>query len=266
MPFTFAHPAAIIPIRSRFKKWIPLPALVIGSLVPDAAYYLPVPGDFKDHAHTLQGTISFSLPLGIILLLIFYWLAPEIVFLLPSPHREALQPLSKPPAFSISEAGLAVCGIVLGAATHVLWDSFTHSRGWIVERVPLLQQIIPGSRMPVHLALQFLSTLLGLCLLLYFYDRWLHAAGFAPWVWQKPSWRFYLWTAVLGVCFVASVIESHAIHAIANYYWQHSRHFGLILITSFVRNLLIALCVVSVATKLVILYRSKDPAGKGSSR
>jgi len=71
---------------------------------------------------------------------------------------------------------------------------------------------------------------------------------------------------VLGVCFVASVIESHAIHAIANYYWQHSRHFGLILITSFVRNLLIALCVVSVATKLVILYRSDDPAGKGSSR
>src|ERR1700678_4090221 len=100
MPFTFAHPAAIIPIHSRFKKWIPLPALVIGSLVPDAAYYLPVPGDFKDHAHTLQGTISFSLPLGIILLLIFYWLRAAIVFFLPNSHRQDPPPPNKPPALS----------------------------------------------------------------------------------------------------------------------------------------------------------------------
>src|SRR5580700_6014062 len=37
MPFTFSHPAAVLPVHSRFKNWIPLSALVIGSLVPDAA-------------------------------------------------------------------------------------------------------------------------------------------------------------------------------------------------------------------------------------
>ena len=64
MPFTFSHPAAILPIHSRFKNWIPLSALVIGSLVPDAAYYLPTPEHFRTHSHTLLGTFSTSLPFG----------------------------------------------------------------------------------------------------------------------------------------------------------------------------------------------------------
>ena len=46
------------------------------------------------------------------------------------------------------------------------------------------------------------------------------------------------------------MIESHAVHAIANFYLLRSRHFGLILITSFVQNLLLALCVASICAKI----------------
>src|SRR5277367_5096090 len=111
MPFTFSHPAAVLPIHSRFKKWILLSALVIGGLVPDAAYYLPMPEHFKQNSHTLLGTFSSSLPVGI---------------LLPSPHRDALQSRLKPPPASIQQALLAALGIVIGAWSHVLWDSCTH--------------------------------------------------------------------------------------------------------------------------------------------
>ena len=39
MPFTFAHPAAILPLRrSRFLQTVPL---IIGSMVPDAPYFFP---------------------------------------------------------------------------------------------------------------------------------------------------------------------------------------------------------------------------------
>src|ERR1700722_20195529 len=100
MPFKFAHPAAVLPIHSRLKKWIPLSALVIGSLVPDAAYYLPMPEHFKHNSHSLLGTFSSSLPLGIFIWLVFYWLAAPVVCLLPSPHRDALR--SKLRAHSVS--------------------------------------------------------------------------------------------------------------------------------------------------------------------
>src|ERR1700679_114986 len=145
MPFTFAHPAAILPIRSRFKKWIPLVPLVVGSLVPDAGYYLPMPEHYKETAHTFLGTLLPSLLVGSIVLLIFYWIAPEIVFLLPSPLREALEPELRPHrAISLREVLMAACGVALGAETHVLWDSFTHSTGWAVRRVPLLRGTLWG--------------------------------------------------------------------------------------------------------------------------
>jgi hypothetical protein len=258
MPFTFSHPAAVLPIHSRFKKWIPLSALVIGSLVPDAAYYLPMPEHFKRNSHTLLGTFSSALPVGIFVLLIFYWIAPQVAFLLPSPHREVLQPKIKAPG-SLVEFLMAASGIALGAETHVLWDSFTHKTGWAVERVPLLRELLWGNRIPVYLALEYLSSVIGLCILLYVYDRWMKAEGFQRWMWQRPSWRFYLWLVVFVGCFVAAIIESHTVHAIASSYFLHSRHFALVFLTSFVRNMLIALCTVSIGTKVLRVCLSQEP-------
>ena len=64
MPFTFAHPAAILPLRrSRFLQTVPL---IIGSLVPDVPYYFPgrlMTRIFLD-THTLHGSIFICLPLG----------------------------------------------------------------------------------------------------------------------------------------------------------------------------------------------------------
>jgi hypothetical protein len=256
MPFTFSHPAAILPIHSRFKKWIPLSALVIGSLVPDAAYYLPMPEHFKRNSHTLLGTFYSSLPVGIFVLLIFYWTAPQLVFLLPSPHREALQYKVKVPG-SLAEALMAACGIAIGAVTHVLWDSFTHETGWAVERVPLLQEPLLGNRIPVYMGLQYLSTAIGLCILVYVYDRWMKAAGFHPWMWQRPSWRFYLWLVVFVGSFAAAIIESHTVHAIASSSFLRNRHFVLVFLTGFVRNMLIAMLTFAIGAKVFGLFSSQ---------
>jgi Domain of unknown function (DUF4184) len=92
MPVPFSHANAVLPIHSRLKNWIPLSALVSGSLVPDAAYYLPMPEHFKQNSHTFLGTFSSSLPLGTLVWLIFCSLAVPAVALLPAPNREALGP------------------------------------------------------------------------------------------------------------------------------------------------------------------------------
>jgi hypothetical protein len=147
MPFTFSHPAAVLPIHSKLKKWIPLSALIIGSLVPDAAYYLPMPEQFKENSHSLLGTFSSSLPVGVLVWLIFYWLAAPAAFLLPAPHREAIGPQLPRGLTSILQALGVVSGILLGAWSHVLWDSFTHEQGWIVSHTSLLQRTLVGHRL-----------------------------------------------------------------------------------------------------------------------
>jgi|SRR5580704_295146 Domain of unknown function (DUF4184) len=260
MPFTFSHPAAVLPIHSRFKTWIPLSALVIGSLLPDAAYFLPMPEHFRTNSHTLLGTLSTSLPLGILVWLVFYWLAPSAVFLLPSPHREAIAPQLKPRLDSIPQALGVALAVLIGAWSHVLWDSFTHVRGWFVRHVSLLQWPLVGNSLPAYKGLQFFFSALGLCVLFYAYNKWIKTSGYQLWIWRKPGWRFYLWFGVVTVCLVAAGIEGHAITAIKNLYFEHTGHYALLFFTSFVRDFLIALCAVAIAAKM------SKTLGFGSSR
>jgi hypothetical protein len=263
MPFTFAHPAAVLPIHSRFKNyWIPFSALVIGSLVPDAAYYLPMPEHFKQYSHTLLGTFSTSLPLGLLVWLIFYWLVAPVVFLLPAPHREALQSQLEPRFPSIRQALGVVSGILLGAWSHVLWDSFTHDRGWIVKQIPSLQRPLFGNMMPGYKLLQYLSSIFGLCVLLYAYHKWMQARGFRLWIWPRNSWRFYLWMGVAVICLVAALIEIHALGAFPSAALLRNRHFALVLLTTFVRDFLIALCAVAIGAKILGLGSSRQPQPK----
>jgi hypothetical protein len=259
MPFTFSHPAAVLPIHSRFKNWIPLSALVIGSLVPDAAYYLPLLEHFRTHSHTLLGTFSSSLPLAIAVWLVFYWLAPSAVFLLPSPHREAIEPHLKPRLVSLAQALGVLLGLLIGAWSHVLWDSFTHARGWIVRNVPLLQMPLFGSTMPAYKALQLFFSVFGLLLLLYVYNKWMNASGYRLWIWRRPGWRFYLWLAVAVICLVAAGIEGHAITAFRNLYFEHVGYWALRFFTSFVKDILIAVCVVSIVAKLLGFASPRPP-------
>src|SRR5271154_78572 len=250
MPFTFSHPAAILPLHSRLKNWIPLSALVIGSLMPDAAYFLPMPEHFRQSSHALLGVFSSSLPVGIVAWVIFYWLEGPAVFLLPAPHREAIEPHLRRRITSVAQGLGVVLGILLGAWSHVLWDSFTHDRGWIVKHTPLLQSALFGG-MPVYRALQYLSSIFGLCVLVYAYNKWLNASGFQLWIWSRPSWRFYLWLSVAVICLVAAAIEEHGITAITDLYLRHRGHLALEVFTTFVRNILIALCAVSIGAKVL---------------
>jgi hypothetical protein len=251
VPFTLAHPAAVLPIHSRWKRWFSLAPLVVGSMVPDAGYYLPVPDYYKENAHELVRGLAASVPAGIVVLLIFYWVAPEITFLLPSPHREALLRRMGAATLSVRSALLAVCGIAIGAETHVVWDSFTHVDGWMVEHVAFLRE--PIGRIHPYFILQVLSSVAGMYIVVYVYDRWGMSEGFRLWTWREESagrWRAFLWLAVLSGCFVAAMIESRTAQAIVTFDFLKGRHFALVLVTSFVRDFLVALCVAAVCVKI----------------
>src|SRR5487761_282812 len=73
MPFTLAHPAAVLPLRrARLLHTVPL---IIGAMTPDAPYYLPwlIAKHIPEATHTLVGTFTLALPIGLFLLP-FIWL------------------------------------------------------------------------------------------------------------------------------------------------------------------------------------------------
>jgi hypothetical protein len=79
------------------------------------------------------------------------------------------------PSFSWQLLARVVLSILVGAWTHIFWDSFTHARGWPVGhwallRYPLLR--IDGIDVPVFNLLQHLSTLGGTIALWACYFRW----------------------------------------------------------------------------------------------
>ena len=175
MPFTLAHPAAILPLRRiRFLRTAPL---VIGAVTPDVPYYLPLgPGGplrLRLDTHSLIGSCTVDLALGLALLMAVVLLREPLTVLLPARTRwlclEELAPFRRRATAWL----LAPLAILIGVWSHLLWDSFTHPEGWAVRRIPALSDriTIGWYTGEVFHILQYLSSALGLIILAWWYRR-----------------------------------------------------------------------------------------------
>lgn len=171
MPFTLAHPAAVLPLRAvRYLRTAPL---MVGAIVPDLPDYLPnrVARLFPS-THLLAHSLTLDLPLGLALLAALVLLRRPLTALLwPRARTVCLRSLM--PFDRVADWVVAVPAIVLGVWTHLLWDSFTHNDGWMVHRVPALSEPVtlgPYSGTVCH-ALQYLSSVIGLSVLVLWYAR-----------------------------------------------------------------------------------------------
>jgi Domain of unknown function (DUF4184) len=163
MPFTLAHPAAVLPLRrSRFLHTVPL---IIGSLVPDAPYYLPTwASRMVIDTHTLGGSFAICLPWGMALLILTLMLRHPLTALLSARARwkclRSIEEFTERPF----HWPVAFLSILMGSWTHIAWDSFTHQSGWTTLRVPVLSapvSIFGWDTETSHL-LQYVSSVLGL--------------------------------------------------------------------------------------------------------
>ncbi len=162
MPFTVAHAAAVLPLR---KTRLPMAAMMIGSMSPDFSYFTPFTIGLM--THTLAGLFWFCLPVGFLAWLFFVRvLEPPTIALLPAGWRQRVTPsettLTGPLLLKVAGA------ILVGAATHLLWDSFTHSQTPVAEALPVLRDVtveIFGKQLSVYRFLQYLSSVVGLAAL-----------------------------------------------------------------------------------------------------
>jgi hypothetical protein len=172
MPFTLAHPAAVLPLRRfRYLQTVPL---FVGSIAPDLPYFVPARfGRVMADTHTLFGSFVYDLPIGLAVLACGFLLRRPFTALLSARGRGlCLQAMERFKDQPLSWA-LAPLAILIGSWTHILWDAFTHDRGWIVRRVSALSAPVTigwYTGMLCHV-LQYVSSIAGLLVLIVWYLR-----------------------------------------------------------------------------------------------
>jgi hypothetical protein len=174
MPLTISHPAASIPFA---RLNLPLSALIIGSMTPDFPYFIPILFSQSGFSHSIIGVFVYCLPIGLVALGIFHFLIKyPALSLLPLNHQRRLHSFATNFSFlPLRRFLLIVLSILLSAFTHILWDSFTHSQGWMVKQFAVLKSpvfIVSSHSVLVYEILQHGSTLIGGILLLYWYIEW----------------------------------------------------------------------------------------------
>jgi hypothetical protein len=166
MPFTFAHPAAVLPIRRLWPRAVVLSALVIGSMTPDFAYLMPGLVT-RLQSHSPRGSVFFTLPVGFATYLIYHWVlkAPLAALLPASLQPRAAEQIARSPGLPARSIPAVLFSLWIGGLTHIVWDQFTHQGSRVVRIFPALATtLFTIHDYPIRLfrVLQHASTLLGL--------------------------------------------------------------------------------------------------------
>jgi hypothetical protein len=200
MPYPFAHPAAVIPLRHLMGRFAVPSALVIGSIVPDLWYFGP--DMVRADSHGLGGLLWFCLPAGLVLYLAFHLLLKQpLMALLPAglAARAAHWTAEALPAASWLGVMLS---LLAGALTHQAWDALTHASSTSTYLFPWLDApllALGEYRMNGYQVLQHGSSALG-------------GAVVAAWTWRKlgsvpaPAARATLAAPLRGVILLALLV------------------------------------------------------------
>lgn len=140
-------------------------ALIIGSLAPDFEYFLRMRVK-SIYSHSFIGLLWFDLPLTILLAFIFHNVVRNVLVRnLPNFLAARLITFNKFDWNSYFERHFVVVIVsaLIGAFSHIAWDSFTHEDGFAVERITFLSNSVnvAGKDFPVFKLLQHGSTVIG---------------------------------------------------------------------------------------------------------
>ncbi|MFE5024080.1 DUF4184 family protein [Streptomyces sp. NPDC056656] len=172
MPFTISHAAAVLPAvrRDGAGRGALVPSLLVaGSFAPDVTYFAAsaVPGamEFGDFTHSFPGVFTIDVAIAAVLVGLWRLLREPVIALLPGRVRGRVLVVARGAggarggfawggfasgAFAWERRPVAAVwwwyvSAVLGAATHVVWDAFTHLDRWGMRVFPVLGEKIAGS-------------------------------------------------------------------------------------------------------------------------
>jgi hypothetical protein len=134
---------------------------------PDFEYFFKMSVS-SVHSHTIAGLFYFDIPVTVFISLLFHLVVKKnLIHSLPIFLQKKFQPLLE---FNIikflkEHTWIFLTSALIGAASHVFWDSFTHNNSYFAQNLAIYKRIhVPfdGVRYPLFYALQHISTGVGL--------------------------------------------------------------------------------------------------------
>lgn len=237
MPFTFAHPLAVVPFLKR--KYFSATGLLVGSIAPDFESFMRMRSS-SEHSHTIGGLFYFDLPLGILIALFFHVVMKDVLLdNSPSFVRQRLVVLRYFDFIPYLRNNFLIFfySVLLGSVSHLLWDSFTHGGAFMPSLIPFINEtIVPfrGARYPMWYTLQHISSAIGLLGVIgyFFYQK--------PQVCSPPNPSAIFWPAIITTTGLTFYLR---------YLWGSYMNEGNTVV-ALVAAFLLALTVVSILTKL----------------
>ncbi|WP_226605125.1 DUF4184 family protein [Bacillus cereus] len=205
MPFTFAHPAAVLPFAKKHSKYMSVTALILGSMAPDFEYFL----HFRPYGvigHMWLGFLYLNLPLVFLLACIYHYILKKpFITHLPKPFAGYYTyVVDKGWRIHTWKDLFIFCySALFGMLTHVVWDAFTHKTGYFVMKIPLLQREWYG--IPVYKYMQHGSTCIGFLLLVYVLWKYRNEMGKAL---ILASEKRKYWISVIVVATIIFIVHA----------------------------------------------------------
>jgi Domain of unknown function (DUF4184) len=169
MPFTFSHPAIVLPLISK-KLRLSATGLIIGSIIPDFEYFIRMK-DSSRYSHTWPGLFWFDLPLALLVCFIYHLIVRNPLFdNLPMFLKERFIIYKKFNwiKYFLKSWIIVFISVLIGAASHILWDAFTHESLFFVERDPELSTLmkIGTINLAGYRFLQLSNSIIGLAVVI----------------------------------------------------------------------------------------------------
>ena len=207
MPFTVSHAAAVLLFRRLKLVWS---AFIIGSMAPDFPYIIGNT-EYRFVGHRLPGVVVFTIPASLAALWLYHNVIKRpMIGLLPGGVQARLRAQVRED-FQFGGDGrfLAIMvSTVLGIATHVTWDAFTHAYTWPWRHFAWLRIHVPvpfvGLK-PLYGVLQYASTVVGILALAIWVWLWYARSAPQQQPLHKPASKSRFGLA-LAMCTVAAVI------------------------------------------------------------
>jgi Domain of unknown function (DUF4184) len=173
MPFTPAHPAIILPFLRIRPERISATALVIGSTAPDFEYFFKMSVN-SYYSHTVLSILYFNIPITLALAFLFHEVVKRnLIINLPAFFQYRFQTLLELDfvAHFKRHYWVVIISAGIGSFSHIFWDAFTHNDGFFAQRISLYKHVVipfDGVRYPLFYGLQYISTFVGLAIVILF--------------------------------------------------------------------------------------------------
>lgn len=217
MPLTFSHPAIILPAKYLPERWVSMTGLIIGSITPDFEYFIRMKVE-SIYSHTWLGMFWFDLPLSLLLTFVYHNMIRNS-FISNSPlflkrRLSRYMDFNWMDYFKHHFFQVIIC-LLIGIASHIFWDAFTHPHGDFVKLIPFLKEnsTLYGFRIVNYRIMQYISTTVGGIVVFYSIMKMPRAAEYAPSNHPVFYWLIIIATGVV----VANIRLLTGLH-----YWEYA--------------------------------------------